>query len=331
MNTKIWSLAGLAFTLVPSFSLAQESTPLRVLIGSLPTAGYTGALYYAEETGMYDAAGLDVDITVGKGSHASINALIAGSADVVVAAGLAALQNAEKGQSVVVIGAQLGRNGTGFFVPQGQGISSLNDLEGRNVLFLNAGTEEVFRAMLSQSGGNPDNVQMTQVPQVGTAFGMYIGERADAIMTIILGKAIIGGARPSEFFGIDQLGSSEPTFGWMVTPEYLAENEEILRKFLSVTYAAISDLNENPELVVEPFVKNTPGAKPEAALQDYLDVLDYQCAPEQTIVGRMSDEAWQVAVDLYKSVGQLSEEFDVSVVYTNRFFEQDSVSATSCP
>lgn len=142
---------------------------------------------------------------------------------------------------------------------------------------------------------------------------------------------IIGGARSSGFFGIDRLGSSEPTFGWMVQPEYLSGNEETLRKFLPVTNDAISDLNENPELGVAPFVKNTPGGKENAARQDYIDVRAYQCAPGLPVAGRMSEDAWQVAADLYKRVGQLSEDFDVTSLYANRLFDLDPVSSMPCP
>jgi len=327
----ISAIAVVVATILVPLAHAQELKPLRVLIGSLPTSGYVGALYYAKDSGLYEKAGLDVEITVGKGSHTSINSLVAGSSDVVVAAGLAAIQNADKGQPIVVIGSQLGRNGTGFFVPEGEMLQSLSDLEGKNVLFLNPGTEQVFRALLSKTGGDPEKVQMTQVPQVGTAFSMYISNKADAIMTIILGRAIIGKTRPSDFFGLDGLGMAEPTFAWMVRPDYLAENKEILRTFLRVTYDAVGTLNENPEMAVGPFVAHVPGAKPDAALADYFTVLSYQCAPGQTVVGRMSEEAWREAADLYKSVGQISEEFDVTKIFTNELFDQDPVSTAACP
>jgi ABC-type nitrate/sulfonate/bicarbonate transport system substrate-binding protein len=172
---------------------------------------------------------------------------------------------------------------------------------------------------------------MTHVPQVGTMFSMYIGKQGDAAMTIILGKAIIGKGRPSNFFGMDTLGMAEPTFAWMVTPDYLRANEGTLRTFLRATYEAVAVLNENPKLAVEPFLANVPGAKAEAVLEDYHTVLSYQCAPGEKVVGRMSDDAWKEAAELYKSVGQISKGFDVTKIYTNKLFDTDSVSSVRCP
>lgn len=331
MLKKMTLAAAVAALSLPLAAQADEREPLQVLIGALPTSGYTGALYYAKENGLFEEAGLDVEIRVGQGSHNSINALVAGSADIVLAAGLAVIQQADKGQPIVAIGAQLGRSGTGLFLPEGTNLQSLEELEGKNIIFLNPGSQEVVSALIERSGADMSKVETTQVPQVGTAFGMYIGERADAIMTIILGKAIIGKARPSEFFPLEEYGMGEPIYVWAVNPDYLAEHEDAIRRFLRVNYDAVATLNADPERVVEPFLANAPGAKAEPVLEDYRTVLNYQCAPGYDIVGPMSGEALARTVDLYKSVGQIDENFDVTSMYTNMFFEIDSVSDTGCP
>jgi len=79
-------------------------------------------------------------------------------------------------------------------------------------------------------------------------------------------------------------------------------------------FTAVEVLNEDPSLQTDAFVKNVPGAKPETVIPGYSAVMGYQCAPGQKIVGRMSEEAWQSAVDVYTGVGQMADGFDVTTI-----------------
>lgn len=260
-----------------------------------------------------------------------MNAITTGSADIGLLAGLATVQAAEKGQPLVAVGAALGRNGTGFFYDQAATIDGLDDLAGKTMLLPNPGTEEVLVGLMSDQGLDPSAVDMVQVAQIGTLFGMYIGKQADAAVTLVLAGGVVNGARPSSFFALDQFGLQEPMFVWAVSQDYLAENEDAIRAFLTVTYDAVEVLNEDPSLQTDAFVKNVPGAKPETVIPGYSAVMGYQCAPGQKIVGRMSEEAWQSAVDVYTGVGQMADGFDVTTMYTNQMFDVDPVSDTACP
>ena len=107
---------------------------------------------------------------------------------------------------------------------------------------------------------------MVQIAQIGTLFGMFIGGQADGAVTLIIADSVFRGKRDTKFVGWDQYGLSEPMFNWVVTPDYLAANKDTLRKFLKVTYAAQGMLNEKPELQVDAYVANVPGAKPETVV-----------------------------------------------------------------
>lgn len=324
------AVAAVALTALPV--TAQELTKFRVQLGGIPLPSYTSPLYYAKDSGMYKEAGLDVEVLTGAVSQTSINAVLTGGVDIALVAGLATIQIAEKGQKLMAIGVGMGRNGTGIFYDPAMEVGDLTDFEGKKVLMPNPGTEEVMVELIKRQGGDPSKVEMVQIAQIGTLFGMFIGGQADGAVTLIIADSVFRGKRDTKFVGWDQYGLSEPMFNWVVTPDYLAANKDTLRKFLKVTYAAQGMLNEKPELQVDAYVANVPGAKPETVVENYSSVLAWQCAPGETVLGRFSDEAWQQSANLYKSVGHFAEDFDVTTMYTNELFDgDDSVSNVPCP
>ena len=130
------ALAGLtAALLAPRAAVrAQGLTPLRLL--GLPVDP-CGALYYAKDLGLFEKAGLDVDISSPADYGIVVSALVSGSADIVYAQIMQGEQAFKKGLPLSMIAPAAindQRHPTNYLlVAKGSPIASARDLAGKTI------------------------------------------------------------------------------------------------------------------------------------------------------------------------------------------------------
>jgi NitT/TauT family transport system substrate-binding protein len=311
---------------------AADLEPLRMQFGSIPVPAFA-ATFYAKESGIYEKAGLKVDILPGRLSQDAVNAVVAGSADIAFVLAVNHILSVDKGQKVVAVGNVYGSNAFGAIGAKDSGITKLLDLQGKKVLLPAASYESLLRAMITQKGGDPDKITYVLIPQPAAMLTAYAGKQGDAVVTVIpFAQSGIEAARPSVYMPFADEGDPEPLYVWVVRPDVLAKDKGKIRKFLKATYEAQGLVNANPAVAVDAFVKSVPGATPERVVPDFKAWMPFQCADKQAVIGRASDASWKTAVDLYRKTKLITSDMKPTDLYTNEFFEgADSVSTVKCP
>jgi NitT/TauT family transport system substrate-binding protein len=120
---------------------AAAADKVRLAIGN-PGVGETEIADLAKANGFFAKHGIDVDILYTQGSAETIQAMLAGGADVAVAVGtLGALATYAKGAPIRVIAASFtGDSNMFLYVPATSPITSMAQTGGRTVAYSNAGS-----------------------------------------------------------------------------------------------------------------------------------------------------------------------------------------------
>lgn len=310
---------------------AADPEPFRMQFGSISVPAFAPP-YIAKESGLYEKAGLKVDLLPGRLSQDTVNAVVAGSADIGVVLAVNLIFSVDKGQKLVAVGNMYGSNAFGVIAAKETGIKNLLGLQGHKVLVPGASYETLLRALITQQGGDPSKVSFILIPQPAAMLTAYAAKQADAVVTVIpFAQAGAEAARPSVYMPFSKEGDPEPLYVWVVRPDVLAQKKDQIRKFLKATYAATGTINANPASAVDAFVKSVPGAVADRVVPDYTGWIPFQCAEGQPVVGRASDAAWKTAIDLYRKTKLITSAMKATDLYTNEFFDgADPVSAVKC-
>jgi NitT/TauT family transport system substrate-binding protein len=147
-------IGGLAAGLLAAPYIARAATKMRVLTNWFAEAEH-GGLYHAVASGLYEKAGLDVDLRQGGIGLNNMQLLMGGEADVVFSYDLATLAAREKGLPVKAISTNFQFDVTGLIVrPE---VKTIDELKGRKIYFPNSGYS-TFWPWLKQKYGFTDEM-----------------------------------------------------------------------------------------------------------------------------------------------------------------------------
>jgi NitT/TauT family transport system substrate-binding protein len=106
-----------------------------------------------------------------------------------------------------------------------------------------------------------------------------------------------------------------------VHKDLVAENPELIRRFLRATYQGWRDAQKEPEAAIEALAKQVPGIDREAYLATMSYVLDLVITERSAEhgIGWILPELMQKTIDLTATGGTLDRELTAEEVFTNEF------------
>ncbi len=134
-------------------AFAQTLEPVRVSV-SFVGLWDTSQPTFCKERGEFAKAGLDVQITPTRGGSETVQAIIAGGADLGYSPGTSAVLAAyTKGAPIKIVGSEfVGQNDTFFYVPANSPIKTIEDIAGKKVAYPRPGGATRGGAARSQGG-----------------------------------------------------------------------------------------------------------------------------------------------------------------------------------
>ncbi len=143
---------------------ATAATRINFAIDWLPS-GEMAPLYYGIENGLFEKAGFDVHVTVGRGSSDALTKLATGQVDYAMAGLPALLQaRAEGAMPVKAILPIFTSQPDALMVSSASDIESLADLPGKRVATAPfSSSNAVWPIILKDNGVDPDSVTLTKV------------------------------------------------------------------------------------------------------------------------------------------------------------------------
>jgi NitT/TauT family transport system substrate-binding protein len=225
----------LAATLTPAArAIALEPQNLTVRTDFLPWGMHAG-LHLAVDNGWFKDAGLEVDVSDGKGSTLTMQQVAAGDVEVGWVQ-LGAMASARgKGLPITSIAGFVRKADLGGLVPKDSNIKTVRDLEGKKVIYTAASTWGSLVDVFFEAGGTSrDKIDLVSV-DASALLSVYINKQADCTLTTYpFAKPVVDKQRPSNGLLFSDLGLNFPSYGLVVTEKTLASRQDALKRFVPV-------------------------------------------------------------------------------------------------
>jgi NitT/TauT family transport system substrate-binding protein len=261
-----FALTALVATAGSGAANAQSKLPTVTVIAS-PDDAMTPVLY-AKISGMFERAGLDVEITKGTGGAAVTAAVVGGSYDI-GHAGLIALLNAHLRHIPVVIIApgayfQPQNPYAGLLVNATGGIATAKDLNGKVVASATLGdlAQVAIMSWMEANGGDAKSLKFVEIPMAAAGAAIEANRvYAASVTEPFLDAALQGGKVKMLGTAYASIASHYLFSAWFTTSDWAAKNPDLVRKFQDVVQRAAFYTNQHPD-VTAPIIGQFSGMQP---------------------------------------------------------------------
>lgn len=300
-----------------------EPQSVTVMLDWTPNTNHTG-LYVALDKGWFLDEGLRVDIVEPSQGGATTPLVASGQAQFGVGYQEDVTQARANEVPVVSIAAVIQHNTSGFASPKEKGITRPLDMEGKRYGGWGAPTEDaMLKAVMERDGGDFSKVEMINT---GVADFFAAVERDIDFAWIYYGwTGVEAGLRGMElnFLELRQLEPALDYYTPVLTAgeKLIAENPELVRKFLRAVTKGYEFAIENPEEAAQILFEYAPESNEELLLasQAYLSPRYRDDAPRW---GEQRAGVWERYADWMFERDLLPKMIDSDKAFTNEFLPE---------
>ena len=175
---KTTTLAVAASAIFASAALAEDDVRLRL---NWMYYGSHAGFALGKDAGIYDNAGIDIDIRSGNGSSSAHRLVANGDSDFAYGSCGALINLASQGAQIISVAVIDAMGAEAIILRPDSGVSSIADLKGKTILTTaNAGVNTFFPIVLANAGLTTDDVTITNVPD-GALVSSYLQGAGDAV------------------------------------------------------------------------------------------------------------------------------------------------------
>ncbi|HEX4410284.1 MAG TPA: ABC transporter substrate-binding protein [Xanthobacteraceae bacterium] len=278
-----------------------------------------GGFYQAKATGLYDKAGLDVDIKMGGPQVNGMQLLLGGNADIVMGYDFQVLSGIAKGLPVITIGASFQKDLQGMMTHDD--VKDLGDLKGKTILIATSGrtswwpwVSKRFGYTESQLQPYTFNLQPFFADKNVAQQSYPSSEPFQAIEKNV----------PANFFLFADYGY--PPYGttMVATTKFVTEHPDVARRFVQASLEGWKSYLKGDAAAANALIKADNPNMSDAQIafgikrMNELQVVDGGDAKTMGI-GIMTEARWKQTDDLMVSAGLLPKETDWHKAYTTDF------------
>jgi NitT/TauT family transport system substrate-binding protein len=325
MNRRSFSqgAAAAGLTALGSPAIAQQPAKLTARVDFLPWGMHAG-LHLGVVKGWFKDAGLDVDVSDGRGSGLTLQQVASGDVDIGwVQLGVMAVARG-KGMPVTSIAGLVRRADLGALVPKDGGMTKVKDLEGKKVAYT-AGSSwgSLVDPFLTAGGTSRDKVDLVNVDQ-SALLSVYMSGTVDATLTTYpFAKPTADRQRPSRGILLADVGLSLPSYGLVVTNRTFDSRQDDLKRFVPVVTRAWKYIYDGKiDEGVEAILKQRPNERLDP---DILrgQIVEYQpffvtAATAGKPFGWQAEEDWKGTIDVLEKTNSIPAGSKPSDYYTNK-------------
>jgi putative hydroxymethylpyrimidine transport system substrate-binding protein len=296
---------------------------LRVMLDYFPNADHAG-IYAARESGAYEKAGLDVEVTPPPDPSAPLKLLLAGKTDLAISYEPELLLARDKGAELVAVGALVQKPLTSLMSVGKSPVRSAQDLRGKRVGTAGIPYQSAYlKTILDAAGVDPGSVRETNVGFNLTP-AMLAG-KVDATLGSFWnyeGTDLKRRGRDPVILRMERLGV--PTYNELV---FVARRRDLdeefgarVRRFMQATARGHETLRTDPSVGIDGLLEADDGLDrglQEAVVQATLPV--FFPAGEERPFGYQDLREWQRYADWMLDEGLIKRPQIVEQVATNEF------------
>jgi len=304
-------------------AIGQQLPKLTARVDFLPWGMHAG-LHLGVMKGWFKEAGLDVEVSDGRGSGVTMQQVATGDVDIGwVQLGAMAVARG-KGMPIISIAGLARRGDLGALVPKDSGMKKVKDLEGKRVAYT-AGTSwgSLVDPFFAAGGASRDKVNLVSVDQTAL-LSIYMSGGVDATLTTFpFAKTTADRQRPSEGILLADVGINIPSYGLIVTRRTLDTKEDALRRFVLVVVRAWEYIyNDHIDEGVDAIVKQRPNERLDLGILRG-QIVEYRPffftdATKGKRFGWQSDADWKGTIDILEKTKAIPTGSAPSDYYTNK-------------
>ena len=241
-RSRVLGLFAAGAAALPRAAWAQAA-PLKLRIGSVPADTYAGG-FYALDLGLFDKAGLSVEIVPFTNGAAMAAAAAGGSIDIGIGDAIELANGISRGLPFVLIaGGGLYSSGaptTTLCIAKASPITRAADLEGQTVAVVSLVSlmSSAVKSWLTQNGADITKVRFVEMPFPQMPPALARGTLAAACLSEpIMSAATAAGAKV--FAKVyDAVAKQFLISDWFTTRDWLAKNPDAAKRFVGAIYDA---------------------------------------------------------------------------------------------
>lgn len=259
--------------------------------------------FHAAETGLFDNAGLDVEIVQTAGGAQTVPAMLTGDYDVIYANYTTGILAAQQGLPIrIFCGNDVGADDHALVVDENSSLQQLPDLAGARIAvnnLQNIGTVAI-NAILADAGVDLSAIKFLELPFPDMQAALDAGD-VDAIWQVepFKASALAAGNRELSPLFVGPV-EGMPVAGWLTTQQFAQENPDALATFCDALATSVEQLQGNRERLVQlvPTFTKVPA-----------EVVQQVSLPQWDAV--VSTDRLQAMADLMLDYRIIDEPFDV--------------------
>src|SRR5215471_5167497 len=305
-------------------AIAQQLPKLTARVDFLPWGMHAG-LHLGVMKGWFKEAGLDVEVSDGRGSGVTMQQVATGDVDIGwVQLGAMAVARG-KGMPTISIAGLARRGDLGALVPKDSGMKKVKDLEGKKVAYT-AGTSwgPLVDPFLEAGGTSRDKISLVSVDQTAL-LSIYMSGGVDATLTTFpFAKPTADRQRPSDGILLADVGINIPSYGLVVAQRTLDAKPDALARFVPVVikaweYIYADKIDEG----VQAILKQRPNEKLDAGIL-HGQIVEYKSffvtdATKGKRFGWQSEDDWRGTIAVLEKTKSIPPGSKPSDYYTNKF------------
>lgn len=301
-----------------------QSAPIKMnFLLNWTISGDHSPYYVALDKGWYEEAGLDVNIIIGQGSGFSVQSVATGRADMAIADAPVAVKGRADGANVAIVGIIFDKHPNSMFFWKDSGITVPQDIVGKTVAVpVSDGHRVMWPAFAKLIGVDPESVEFVNIDPAAKVAALA-ARRADVVFELFTGKPFMEKAIPADQLGNilwADYGFDLYAHSYIASDEVIANNPELIRRFLDVSYRAWQYTLENPADAIEILAKYQPINK-EDMLANLLLVREFFKTDRYKTegIGYIDPARAQLTMDMISEYQGIATDFPVTTMFNNSF------------
>jgi len=276
------------------------------------------AVYVAEAQGFFADEGLEVNIQHSSGQDEHLKLLLDGQIAFTTGTAAQVIRRRVDELPVRAIALFGQRGDQGFIARADSGIDGPADFAGHTVGFKAGVVPAELHALLATVGLTVDDVELVAVGFDPRAFierqvdiyPVFLNNEPDTVRRAGVDINVID----PDAFGVPTLGLT-----YLATEATIANDPELVERFLRATLRAVAFIEDNLDAAVEATLVYADGADPEH--QRFLLETDLAAAQRSDGIGRSDPEQWQALVDLLIQFEVIEQPTDVNEAFIASFVD----------
>lgn len=285
--------------------------------------GYTAPFFLAKNEGLYEEAGLEVEIGEGKGSPVTSQTVANGSDDFGFVDGATAAKLIAEGADMKIIAGIQPKGSPAVVYRPPIEIKSAEDLVGHPIIGTGGNNDLLIQAVLAKAGMSIDDLEPITAVQAASAKQAFLDAEDALYLSNVNADAaalkVIDDSVQTTLYS--DLGVNMFGYSLIASNTMIEEEPETVRAFVQASMEAWSQAEKDQQPAVDALLKDFPDQDPDQALRQLVETtkLMHTPATEGESLGFVAES------DLQETLDHLAEYLDVTSTkpttdyYTNEF------------